>query len=129
MLNIDMPPVAMPSAVIVTTDSLAAATTLGRSASVMILAGTAFAVAAAAPVAAGAAAGWVASRMPTVEPDARTAARTLAPTTVRRPREESRRTGVVGTGDVAALEAGTAVQPAGVAGDALASGRPGSVDG
>src|SRR6478609_3099675 len=42
MLNIDIPPVAMPSAVIVTTDSLAAATTFGRSASVMILAGTAF---------------------------------------------------------------------------------------
>jgi hypothetical protein len=67
--------------------------------------------------------------MPTVEADARTAARTLAPTTVRRPREESRRTGVAGTGDVAAFDVGTAVQPAGVGVDALAADRPGSAAG
>src|SRR5262245_36316064 len=89
-LNIDMPPAWMPSAVIVTTLSLAAATTLGRSASVMIFVETAFWPAGLPELAAGTAAGWVAIRMPTVEPDARTAARTLAPTTVRRPREESR---------------------------------------
>src|SRR5262245_66445167 len=89
-LNIDMPPAWMPSAVIVTTDSFAAATTLGRSASVMILVETAFWPARLAEVAAGAAAGCVAIRMPTVDPDARTAARTLAP------RSEERRVGKEG---------------------------------
>src|SRR4029079_11067157 len=121
MLNIDIPPVAMPSAVIVTTDSLAAATTFGRSASVMILAGTAFGWVAAEAGGAAAGAG-VALRMPTVEADARTAARTLAPTTARRPREESRRAGVVGTGDEAGLGVGTARQPAAVGFAAFAAG-------
>jgi hypothetical protein len=45
------------------------------------------------------------------------------------PREESRRTGVAGTGDVAAFDVGTAVQPAGVGVDALAADRPGSAAG
>jgi hypothetical protein len=129
MLNIDIPPVAMPSAVIVTTDSLAAATTFGRSASVMILAGTAFAGAAAEAAGAAAAGARVALRMPTVEAEARTAARTLAPTTARRPREESRRAGVVGTGDEAGFEVGTALQPAGVGLTAFAAGPAGSDEG
>ena len=73
----------------------------GRSASVMILAGTASGVAAADV---GAAAGWVADRMPTVPPDARIAARTLAPTTERRPREEARRSVVDGAGVAGAEE-------------------------
>jgi hypothetical protein len=122
MLNIDMPPVAMPSAVIVTTDSLAACDhvrqvgvrdDLGRH-GVRLGRGRGGGAAAAGA--------RVALRMPTVEAEARTAARTLAPTTARRPREESRRAGVVGTGDEAGFEVGTALQPAGVGLAAFAAG-------
>jgi hypothetical protein len=120
MLNIEKPPVDRPSAVIVTTDSFAAATTFGRSASVMTLAGTAFGVAVAA------AAGlepWAIERRPAVEADASTAARTLAPRTPRRPREETRRAGVVGAG---ATGAARGVEVGAVAGGVIgAAGRCG----
>src|SRR3954471_10044700 len=101
MLNIDMPPGEMPSAVIVTTDSFAAATTSGRSASVIVLTWTAFCPVSVAWPGAGA---WpcVAATNPNVDADARTAARPPAPTNDRRPREEPRRAGIVGAWGVAA---------------------------
>ena len=131
MLNIDIPPVAMPSAVIVTTDSLAAATTFGRSASVMILAGTAFGwvEAAGLPIAAAGAGARVAPRRPTVPAEARTAARTLAPTTARTPREEERRAGIVGTGDTMGFGVGNAAAAGACAELEAAAGWAGGTDG
>jgi hypothetical protein len=99
-LNNDMPPVETPSAVIVTTDRRAFATTSGSNSSdELTLASTAAGVAAAAAGPVLAVGGRVAASSPTVDAEARTAARTLTPTTERRPREEARRSGVVDADD------------------------------
>jgi hypothetical protein len=128
MLNIDMPPVEIPSAVIVTTELRAVATIDARSVSERTrAAGTAFGEDAAL---AGAADWCVAEIRPTVDAEARTAARTLAPTTDRTPREETLRAGVDGTGDAGAEgsdvedESGGGV--AAVAGAAGAAGADGA---